>query len=65
MILLTPSSTKSTDYIGYLTWLYPTKVYSLTLIYRNKSANALVSLLKYLYPSTIKLLGNWKMLMLV
>ena len=49
---------KSTDYIGYLTQLYLTKVYNLTLIYRDESANALVSLLRYLYPSTIKLLGN-------
>ena len=46
--------------MGYLTQLYPTKVHSLTLIYRDKSANALISLLKYLYPSTIKPLGNWK-----
>jgi hypothetical protein len=50
MILLTPSSIKFIDYIGYLTWLYPTKVYSLTLIYRDESANSLVSLLKCLYP---------------
>jgi hypothetical protein len=61
---LTLFSIKSTDYISYLTQLYLTKVYSLTLIYRDKSANALVSLLKYLYPSTTKLLGNWKMLIL-
>ena len=39
-----PSSTKSTDYIGYLTQLYPTKVHSLTLIYRDKFTNALISL---------------------
>ena len=58
VILLTPFSAKSINYIGYLTWLYPTKVYSLTLIYRDKSANTLISLLKYLYPSTIKPLGN-------
>jgi hypothetical protein len=56
---------KSTDYIGYLTWLYPTKAHSLTLIYKDKSANALVSLLKCLHFSIIKLLGNWKMLILV
>jgi hypothetical protein len=56
---------KSIDYMGYLTWLYSTKAYSLTLIYRDESANALASLLKCLYFSTIKLLGNWKMLMLV
>ena len=58
---LMPSSAKSTDYMGYLTQLYPTKVYSLTLIYKGKSVNTLVSLLRYLYPSTTKLLGNWKM----
>ena len=52
------SSAKSIDYIGYLTQLYPTKVYSLTLIYRDKSINTLISLLKYLHPSTMKLLGN-------
>jgi hypothetical protein len=60
-----PSSIKFTDYIGYLTQLYPTKVHSLTLMYRDESANALISLLKYLHPSTIKLLGNWKTLILV
>jgi hypothetical protein len=53
-----PSSVKSIDYIGYLTQLYPIKAYSLTLIYKDKSANALVSLLRCLYPFTIKLLGN-------
>jgi hypothetical protein len=37
----------------------------LTLIYRDKSVNALVFLLKYLHSSIIKLLGNQKMLMLV
>jgi hypothetical protein len=58
VILLMPFSAKSTDYIGYLTWLYPTKVHSLTLIYKDKSANALVFLLKYLYPFITKLLGN-------
>ena len=58
VISLMPSSVKSTDYIGYLTRLHLTKVYSLTLIYRDESANALASLLKYLYLSTIKLLGN-------
>jgi hypothetical protein len=58
MILLTPFSAKSTDYIGYLTWLYPIKAYSLTLMYRDKSANTLIYLLRYLHPSTIKLLGN-------
>ena len=57
-MLLTPSSAKSTDYMGYLTWLRPTKVYNLTPIYGDKSANTLVSLLRYLYPSTIKLLDN-------
>ena len=57
-MLLTPSSAKSTNYIGYLTQLYPTKVYSLTLIYRGESVNALISLLKYLHFSTIKLLSN-------
>ena len=60
-----PFSIKFTDYIGYLTQLYPTKVYSLTLIYGDKSTNTLISLLRYLYPSTIKLLGNWKTQMLV
>ena len=49
---------KSTDYMGYLTWLYPTKVHSLTLIYGDESTNTLVFLLRYLYPSTIKPLGN-------
>ena len=44
--------------MGYLTQLYPTKAHSLTLIYRGESVNALVSLLRYLYPSTTKLLGN-------
>jgi hypothetical protein len=34
-------------------------------MYRDESVNALVSLLRYLYSSTIKLLGNWKILMLV
>ena len=58
IILLTPSSVKSIDYIGYLTQLYLTKVHSLTLIYRDESTNALTSLLKYLYFSTIKPLGN-------
>ena len=58
MMLLIPSSVKSTDYIGYLTWLRPTKVYNLTPIYRDESANALASPLRCLYPSTIKLLGN-------
>ena len=53
-----PSFIKSTDYMGYLTQLYLTKVHSLTLIYGDKSANALISLLKYPHPSTIKLLGN-------
>ena len=53
-----PSSTKSTNYIDYLTQLYSTKVYSLALIYRDKSANALVFLLKCPHPFTIKLLGN-------
>ena len=53
-----PFFAKFTDYIGYLTQLYPTKVYSLTLIHRDKSTNTLVSLLKYLHPSIIKLLGN-------
>ena len=56
---------KSTDYIGYLTQLYLTKVHSLTLIYRDESANALISLLRCLYPFTIKLLGNWKTQILV
>ena len=53
-----PFFVKSTDYIGYLTQLYLTKVYSLTLIYRDKSTNTLASPLKYLYYSTIKLLSN-------
>ena len=44
--------------MGYLTQLHPTKVHSLTLIYKGESANALISLLKYLHPFTIKLLGN-------
>ena len=57
-MLLIPSFVKSTNYIGYLTQLYLIKVYSLTLIYRDKSANTLVFLLKYLYPFTIKPLGN-------
>ena len=65
MTLITPFFVKSIDYIGYLTQLYPTETHSLTLIYKVESANALVSLLKYLYFSTTKLLGNWKMLMLV
>jgi len=64
-MLLTPFSAKFTDYIGYLTRLRPTKVYNLTLMYRDESANALASLLKCLYSSTIKLLGNRKTLMLV
>ena len=55
---LTPFSVKSTDYIGYLTQLYLTKVYSLTLIYRDESANTLVFLSRCLYPFTIKPLGN-------
>jgi hypothetical protein len=58
VISLTPFFIKSIDYIGYLTQLYPIKVYSLTLMYRDKSANTLISLLKYLHPSTTKLLGN-------
>ena len=41
-----PFSAKSTNYIGYLTQLHPTKVYSLTLIYRDKSANILVFYIK-------------------
>ena len=65
MILLTPSFTKSINYIGYLTQLYPTKVYSLALIYRDEFANTLVSLLKCPYLFTMKLLGNWKILILV
>ena len=64
-MLLTPFSTKFTNYIGYLTQLRPTKVYNLTPIYRDKSANTLASLLRYLHPSTIKLPGNQKTLMLV
>jgi len=55
---------KFTDYIGYLTQLRPTEAYNLTLIYRDESANALVSPLRYLYPFIIKLLGNQKTLML-
>jgi len=53
-----PSSAKYTDYIGYLTLLRPTEVYSLILIYKGRSINALVSLLKYLYLFIIKLLNN-------
>ena len=53
-----PSSIKSTNYIGYLTQLYLTKVYSLTLIYKDKFTNTLASLLKCLYPFIIKPLGN-------
>ena len=53
-----PSFIKFTNYIDYLTQLYLTKVYSLALIYKDKSANALIFLLKCLYPFTIKLLGN-------
>jgi hypothetical protein len=49
---------KFADYISYLTQLYSTEAYSLTLMYRDKFTNILVSLLRYLYPSTIKLLGN-------
>ena len=60
-----PFSTKFINYIGYLTQLYPTKVYSLALIYKDKSATTLAFLLKYLYSFIIKLLGNWKMLILV
>jgi len=60
-----PFFIKFTNYIGYLTQLYPTKAYNLTLIYRDKSANALASLLRYLYPFIIKLLGNRKTLILV
>ena len=60
-----PSFTKFTNYIGYLTQLHPTKVYSLTLIYKDESTNALVSPLRYLHPSTIKPLDNWKTLILV
>ena len=37
MTLLMPFSAKSTNYIGYLTQLYPTKVHSLTLIYGDES----------------------------
>ena len=59
-----PSSTKSTNYIGYLTQLYLTKAHSLTPIYRDKSTNALVSLLRYLHPFTTKLPGNQKTLIL-
>ena len=55
---LMPFSVMFIDYIGYLTQLYPTKVYSLTLMYRDESVNALVFLLKYLHPFIIKLLGN-------
>jgi len=53
--LPTPSSIKSTDYIGYLTLLRLTKARNLTLTYRGGSTNALVSPLRYLYPFTIKL----------
>ena len=59
-----PFFAKSINYIGYLTQLYLTKVYSLTLIYRDKSANTLVFLLRHLYPFTIKPLGNLKTQML-
>ena len=48
-----PFSAKSTNYISYLTQLRPTKVDSLTPIYRGESYNTLAFLLKYLYPSTI------------
>ena len=41
------------------------KAYSLTLIYGDESTNALASLLRYLYSSTIKLLDNRKILILV
>jgi len=51
--------------MGYLTRLRLTKAHSLALIYRDESANALASLLRYLYPSTTKLLDNQKTLMLV
>jgi len=57
-MLLIPSSVKSINYTGYLTLLRLTKARNLTLIYGGGSTNALVSLLRYLYPFTIKLLDN-------
>jgi len=44
--------------MGYLIQLRPTEAYSLTLIYRDESANTLVSLLRYPHPSTTKPLDN-------
>ena len=63
-MLLMPSSMKFTNYTVYLTLSRLTKAHSLTLIYGDESANALASPLRCLYPSTIKPLGNQKMLML-
>ena len=43
MMSLMPSFIKSINYMGYLTQLHLTKIYSLTPIYKDKSANTIAS----------------------